>query len=56
MVQLLGGFLLGVNQKIETSQQLQDVRLTPKTCRGLRHNKVIGKVKVCDFGYVVVII
>jgi hypothetical protein len=25
----------------------EDGRLTPETCRGLRHNNVIVKVKVC---------
>jgi hypothetical protein len=32
----------------------EDGRLTPETFRGLRHNKVIVKVKVCSVGYVIV--
>jgi hypothetical protein len=31
----------------------EDGRLTPKTCRGSRHNKVIVKVKVYQVGYVI---
>jgi hypothetical protein len=35
----------------------EDGRLTPETCRGLRHNKVfvIVKVKVYQVGYAIVI-
>jgi hypothetical protein len=33
----------------------EDGRLTPEACRGLRHNKVIVKVKVREVGYVIVI-
>jgi hypothetical protein len=33
----------------------EDGRLTPETCRGLRHNKVIVKVNVYVVGYVIVI-
>jgi hypothetical protein len=33
----------------------EDGRLKPETCRGLRHNKVILKVKVYYVGYVIVI-
>jgi hypothetical protein len=33
----------------------EDGSLTPETCRGLRHNKVILKVKVYYVGYVIVI-
>jgi hypothetical protein len=33
----------------------EDGRLTPETCRGLRH-KVFVKVKVCQVGYVIVIL
>jgi hypothetical protein len=33
----------------------EDGRLTPETCRGLRHNKVFMKVKVYLVGYAVVI-
>jgi hypothetical protein len=33
----------------------EDGRLTPKTCRGLRHNKVIVKATVYQVGYVIVI-
>jgi hypothetical protein len=32
----------------------EDGRLTPKTCTGLRQNKVIVKVKVYQVGYVIV--
>jgi hypothetical protein len=32
----------------------EDGRLTPETCRGSRHNKVIVKVKVYKVGYVIV--
>jgi hypothetical protein len=31
----------------------EDGRLTTETCRGLRQNKVILKVKVYDVGYVI---
>jgi hypothetical protein len=33
----------------------EDGRLTPETCRGLRHNKVLVKVKVYEVGYIIVI-
>jgi hypothetical protein len=33
----------------------EDGRLTPETCRELRHNKVFVKVKVYSVGYVIVI-
>jgi hypothetical protein len=33
----------------------EDGRLTPETCRGLRHIEVIMKVKVYEVGYVIVI-
>jgi hypothetical protein len=33
----------------------EDGRLTPETCRGLRHNKVIVKLKVYEVGYIIVI-
>jgi hypothetical protein len=33
----------------------EDGRLMPETFRGLRHNKVIVKVKVYEVGYVIVI-
>jgi hypothetical protein len=33
----------------------EDGSLTPETCRGLRHDKVIVKVKVYQVGYVIVI-
>jgi hypothetical protein len=33
----------------------EDGRLTPETCRGLRHNKVFVKVKVYSVGYVIAI-
>jgi hypothetical protein len=33
----------------------EDGRLTPETCRGLRHNEMIVKVKVYLVGYVTVI-
>jgi hypothetical protein len=32
----------------------EDGRLTPETCRGVRHNQVIVKVKVYSVGYVIV--
>jgi hypothetical protein len=34
----------------------EDGRVTPETRKGLRHNKVIVKVKVYQVGYVIVII
>jgi hypothetical protein len=34
----------------------EDGRLTPETCRGLRHNKVTVEEKVYYVGYVIVII
>jgi hypothetical protein len=34
----------------------EDGRLTPETCRGLRHNNVIVKVKVFEVSHVIVII
>jgi hypothetical protein len=33
----------------------EDGRLTPETCRGSRHNKVIVKVKVYEVGCVIVV-
>jgi hypothetical protein len=33
----------------------EDGRLTPETCRRLKHNKVIVKVKVYLVGYLIVI-
>jgi hypothetical protein len=32
----------------------EDGRLTPETCKGSRHNKVIVKVNVYQVGYVIV--
>jgi hypothetical protein len=61
---------VGVDPQLTRSQKLQCTQLTPKTasllppevgrltpetCRGSRHNKVIVKVKVYYVGYVIVI-
>jgi hypothetical protein len=35
-----------VTQKTASALPPEDGRLTPETCRGLKHNKVIVKVKV----------